>query len=631
MQTQFVARLLCLVALLCAPEMIYAQGTAFMYQGRLNDGANPANGNYDLKFALFDAAISGNSIGPAVTNSAVPVASGLFTTDIDFGPVFTGTNYWMAIEVRTNGVTNTFTMLYPREPLLPVPYAIFANSASNLLGTLTATQLVGTLPPSAFAGYTNTVSLTNSANLFSGTISGNGLNLTNLNGSSIAVGTVADARLSPNVALLNANQTFTGVNSFTNWGNRFTGNFFGNGLVGWNVETATSVAATIDAGFILTSASLTLVMLPTPLHIGDIVRISGAGAGGWQISQTSGQSIIGNFLGYGNSSWVPSDAPTLQWNTLAASADGSRMAAAADGSAQIYLSTDSGQNWSSSSSISSSWHSVAMSADGTHLIAGQKTSGYIYYSTNSGSTWTGSTGAGAGSWYSLAMSAGGSNAVAASDGGEVYISSNGGQTWQASLGTASWTGVASSADGTHLVAVGGGLVYTYTTSGGWVGHTLSGTPNLSVVTSSADGTKLAAAVTGGGIYTSSDSGNSWSQTTAPSANWQSIASSSDGGKIMAVANGGGIYTSVNFGKSWFQQANASTRAWTAVCCAADGSKVAAAVNNAGIYYSAVGTQTATTTGVNGYISGAQGSAVELQYIGNNQWMPVSSTGTIWAN
>ena len=32
-----------------------AQGTAFTYQGRLNDGGNPANGSYDLRFALYDA------------------------------------------------------------------------------------------------------------------------------------------------------------------------------------------------------------------------------------------------------------------------------------------------------------------------------------------------------------------------------------------------------------------------------------------------------------------------------------------------------------------------------------------------------------------------------------------------
>jgi len=30
----------------------FAQTTAFTYQGRLNDGANPASGNYDLRFTI---------------------------------------------------------------------------------------------------------------------------------------------------------------------------------------------------------------------------------------------------------------------------------------------------------------------------------------------------------------------------------------------------------------------------------------------------------------------------------------------------------------------------------------------------------------------------------------------------
>ncbi len=33
---------------------LHAQGTAFTYQGRLQDGANAASGTYDLKFTLFD-------------------------------------------------------------------------------------------------------------------------------------------------------------------------------------------------------------------------------------------------------------------------------------------------------------------------------------------------------------------------------------------------------------------------------------------------------------------------------------------------------------------------------------------------------------------------------------------------
>jgi len=129
--------LICLLVTFCvlaAAVKSMGQGTAFMYQGRLNDSGTPANGAYDLRFALFDAFTNGNAIGLPQTNLATSVASGVFTTTIDFGPAFTGTNYWLSIGVRTNGNTGTFTLLFPRQPLLPVPYAIFANTASNLLG-----------------------------------------------------------------------------------------------------------------------------------------------------------------------------------------------------------------------------------------------------------------------------------------------------------------------------------------------------------------------------------------------------------------------------------------------------------------------------------------------------------------
>ena len=41
----------------CANATV-AQTTAFTYQGKLADGANPANGNYDFEFRLADGSPS---------------------------------------------------------------------------------------------------------------------------------------------------------------------------------------------------------------------------------------------------------------------------------------------------------------------------------------------------------------------------------------------------------------------------------------------------------------------------------------------------------------------------------------------------------------------------------------------
>src|SRR4051794_21009010 len=82
----------------------HAQSTAFTYQGRLQEGAAPANGSYDLRFALFDAMVSGTQQGSARTNSATALSNGLFTVTLDFGNQFPGADRWLEIAVRTNGV-----------------------------------------------------------------------------------------------------------------------------------------------------------------------------------------------------------------------------------------------------------------------------------------------------------------------------------------------------------------------------------------------------------------------------------------------------------------------------------------------------------------------------------------------
>jgi len=640
---KIIRRLLCVVAVLFTVETLCAQGTAFMYQGRLNDGGSPATGNFDLRFQVYDAVTSGNAIGFPLTNSAVAVNNGLFATTLDFGAgIFTGTNYWLQIGVQTNGLTNAFIALSPRQPVLPVPYAIFANSASNLLGTLAATQLLGTLPSSAFAGYTNTVSFTNSANLFSGTFNGtfngNGTNLANLNASQLTGGTVADARLSANVPLLNGNQKFSGVNTFTNFGNCFSGSFFGNGLVGWIATNGTSVQTAIDHGYLLLNSQVVTVTLPANANVGDIVRISGAGAGGWQISQNSNQSILGNFSSFSSSSWALAGAAGQNWNSIASSADGNRLAAVAaavtSGTGGIFISTDSGATWTGpNGDTSSPWRSIASSADGSRLVAaigGSSGIGGIY--TNSGASW-GKALAGGVNWSSVASSADGSRLAAAisnSSSGGIYTSANSGATWSQTVGTArNWVAVASSADGSKLAAaVYGGGIYT---SANWSQATSAGNKNWTSIASSADGSRLAATVSGGVIYTSGDSGSTWAADNVPAANWTSIASSADGSKLAAVAAAGGIYLSSNGGSTWTQANPTNGAAWSCIASSADGSKLAATILGGGIYHSQASLQTVTTTGTGGYINGIQGSAVELQYIGNNQWMPVSSAGTIWAH
>jgi hypothetical protein len=146
-------------------DLSHAQGTAFTYQGQLQSGGAPASGTFDFEFTLYATNTSGSIVAGPVTNLSTAVNNGLFLATVNFGSdVFTGSNYWLDIAVRTNGAV-TFSELTPRQPVTPEPYAIFANTASNLSGTLSAAQLSGALPASV--------------------LTGNGANLTNVNATAV--------------------------------------------------------------------------------------------------------------------------------------------------------------------------------------------------------------------------------------------------------------------------------------------------------------------------------------------------------------------------------------------------------------------------------------------------------------
>jgi hypothetical protein len=125
--------LLSLLTLMAQLSTAHAQGTAFTYQGRLNDGASPANGIYDLRFTIYASTNSpGTIVAGPFTNSAVAVSNGLFTTALDFGAgVFAGNPRWLEISVQKNG--GGFTPLSPRQQLTATPYAILAASANSLI------------------------------------------------------------------------------------------------------------------------------------------------------------------------------------------------------------------------------------------------------------------------------------------------------------------------------------------------------------------------------------------------------------------------------------------------------------------------------------------------------------------
>jgi uncharacterized repeat protein (TIGR03803 family) len=258
---------------------------------------------------------------------------------------------------------------------------------------------------------------------------------------------------------------------------------------------------------------------------------------------------------------IATGAPTNGfWETVACSADGSEMIAAGGGGdsilGPIYTSADMGVTWVSNNAPVINWQSVASSADGTRLVAIAELNRVIYTSTNSGAVWTLATNAPKASWFSVALSADGTKLAAVANGSvNIFTSPDFGTTWITNNVPAGpqgiqhfWSSIASSADGSKLVAAGchygnPGFIFISTNSGAaWkltATNTVSGLvahPWIGVA-SSADGSKLAAvsdiASPLGVVITSANSGATWTTNAVPFLDWNAVALSADGAKLVA--------------------------------------------------------------------------------------------------
>ena len=105
---------------------------AFTYQGRLNDNGQAANGTYDFQAYIFTAAEGGILLGQH-SSLGTAVANGLFQLEVQVDPnIFnSGGQRWLEIWVSAAGENNWIT-LTPRQEIMPVPQAIYAQYAGQL-------------------------------------------------------------------------------------------------------------------------------------------------------------------------------------------------------------------------------------------------------------------------------------------------------------------------------------------------------------------------------------------------------------------------------------------------------------------------------------------------------------------
>ena len=93
----------------------------FVYQGRLEQNGGPANGNFDLTFALFDAPSAGNAVGAPITQNDFPVTDGLFSVSLAFPGAFNGTQLYLEVSVEGTPMT-------PRHAVATAPVSQFSLS-----------------------------------------------------------------------------------------------------------------------------------------------------------------------------------------------------------------------------------------------------------------------------------------------------------------------------------------------------------------------------------------------------------------------------------------------------------------------------------------------------------------------
>ncbi|MBX3383265.1 MAG: hypothetical protein KF864_07130 [Phycisphaeraceae bacterium] len=251
--------LITLVAIMAIHAAQAQVTTAFIYQGELAEGGQPSSGVYDMRFRLFNTLSAGTQAGPTLCAENVQVVNGRFTVELDFGQVFTGASRFVEIDVRPDVGTlctaaGGYVALEPRQKLTATPhaaYALTANAANtaSLLNNQPASfyqnannLTSGTIPDARLS--TNVTTLSGSQ-VFSGsktfssppafsaagspfnvssTTRVNNLNADLLDGldstafaaaahthdaSAIVSGTLADARLAPNIPRLALSNTFT--------------------------------------------------------------------------------------------------------------------------------------------------------------------------------------------------------------------------------------------------------------------------------------------------------------------------------------------------------------------------------------------------------------------------------------
>ena len=232
--------------LLAAATPALSMGSAFTYQGSLDDGGEPAHGSYDFEFRLID------SVGTAIATNLrddVDVVQGVFTVELDYsshGNPFPG-NFvrFLEIGIRPANSAGAYEYLTPLTPINPAPYAQRAAAVTNaaIVASSIATNAVTT-------GKLADGAVTN-AKLADGAVNSAKLADFAVTNARLANGAVSEAKLTTNAVttakLASGSVTNDKVAAGTLTMSRHAGVFF-NGTIGVTVAADSCVQLMVPVG-----------------------------------------------------------------------------------------------------------------------------------------------------------------------------------------------------------------------------------------------------------------------------------------------------------------------------------------------------------------------------------------------
>ena len=191
----------CYATILLLSLPAQAQTTAFNFQGKLSDAGNPASGDYDMQFRLFDSAQAGAGVLKGTYQlDPVTATSGVFSVTLDFGAaadVFDGSNRFLEIGVRPSGSAAAYTVLAPRTPILSSPYAMQAINAQQLGGVPASAYVTTASVGNGFVRNDTALQAGASFNIDGKGQIGSTLGIGMAPGASIALDVLGNARVSP--------------------------------------------------------------------------------------------------------------------------------------------------------------------------------------------------------------------------------------------------------------------------------------------------------------------------------------------------------------------------------------------------------------------------------------------------